>query len=91
MVRQIVTVRGRVQGVFFRDTCVWHAGRFSVAGSVRNLPDPGAVEIDVQGDPDEIERFICACVKEAPPRARVQSVESRNAALDQTRRGFTRM
>lgn len=55
--RRTVYFSGRVQGVGFRATA-WHlARRFDVAGYVRNLPD-GRVELVVEGDSREIDRFL---------------------------------
>ena len=39
MIRYRVLVPGRVQGVFFRDTCRRVAQQHGVSGWVRNLPD----------------------------------------------------
>jgi len=41
VVRFRVLISGRVQGVFFRDTCRRLAEQRGVAGWVRNLPDGG--------------------------------------------------
>ncbi|HEX7637544.1 MAG TPA: acylphosphatase, partial [Burkholderiaceae bacterium] len=43
-------VRGRVQGVGFREACVAEARALGVAGWVRNRPD-GSVEVVLQGPP----------------------------------------
>lgn len=48
---------GRVQGVGFRFTTCEIARLHSVTGFVRNLPD-GRVEVVVQGDPDDVRRFL---------------------------------
>ena len=48
VVRYRVLVSGRVQGVFFRDTCRRLAEQYGVAGWVRNLPD-GRVEAVFEG------------------------------------------
>lgn len=50
---------GTVQGVGFRYTAQRLAANFSVAGSVRNLPD-GRVELLAEGEADEIDRFLAA-------------------------------
>ena len=50
MVRYRVLISGRVQGVFFRDTCRRLAEQYGVAGWVRNLPD-GRVEAVFEGRP----------------------------------------
>lgn len=57
--RQEVHFRGHVQGVGFRWTVQRIANHFSVVGYVRNVPD-GRVQLVVEGEPDEVSRFIGA-------------------------------
>ncbi len=57
--RLTVYFSGIVQGVGFRYTTQRVAGRFAVAGFVRNMPD-GRVEVVAEGSPDEIRLFIAA-------------------------------
>ena len=52
-----VIFRGRVQGVGFRYTARQIARQYRVAGFVRNLPD-GAVEMFIQGPPQEIDNCL---------------------------------
>ena len=55
-----LTVTGRVQGVFFRDSTRRQAQQAGVAGWVRNCPD-GTVEAWLEGDSgavDRVERWI---------------------------------
>ena len=59
MTAKHVLYAGRVQGVGFRQTTAEIAERFAVAGYVRNLPS-GEVELVVQGDAAEVERFLTA-------------------------------
>ncbi len=54
--RRAAYYSGRVQGVGFRYTVRALAGRFSVTGFVKNLPD-GRVQLVVEGSPDELDRF----------------------------------
>jgi acylphosphatase len=55
--RRRVFYSGRVQGVGFRATTAWLARGLDVAGYVRNLYD-GRVEVVVEGDPAELDRFF---------------------------------
>jgi acylphosphatase len=71
--RKRVVVSGRVQGVFFRDTCQREAARNDVTGWVRNRRD-GAVEAVFEGDPDAVERMVAWC-RHGPSGARVDRVE----------------
>jgi acylphosphatase len=56
---ETVYFTGRVQGVGFRYTAHQVAREFEVAGFVTNLPD-GRVQLEAEGDKDEIEAFITA-------------------------------
>ena len=57
MVRRRVVVSGRVQGVFFRDSCRQEAERHGVAGWVANLPD-GTAEIELEGAPEAVQAVV---------------------------------
>ncbi len=73
MIRRRVTVRGHVQGVFFRETARRRAEGVGVAGWARNMPD-GSVELCLEGQADAVESMIRFC--EAGPRgARVDWVD----------------
>lgn len=56
-VRRRVVVHGRVQGVFFRDTCRREARSRGVTGWVRNAND-GSVEAAFEGEPAAVEAMI---------------------------------
>jgi acylphosphatase len=57
VVRYRVLVSGRVQGVFFRDTCRRLAREHGVAGWIRNLPD-GRVEAVFEGPPEDVRHLV---------------------------------
>jgi acylphosphatase len=57
VLRYRVLISGRVQGVFFRDTCRRLAEHSGVAGWVRNLPD-GRVEAVFEGPDDAVRRLL---------------------------------
>lgn len=57
--RREVHYSGWVQGVGFRYTARRLASRYTVMGFVRNLPD-GRVQLVVEGQAVEIERFLAA-------------------------------
>jgi acylphosphatase len=57
VVRYRVLVSGRVQGVFFRDSCRRLAVEHGVTGWVRNLPD-GRVEAVFEGLADDVARLV---------------------------------
>jgi acylphosphatase len=68
-----LVIRGRVQGVFFREAMRQEAERLGVAGWVRNCRD-GTVESVVQGAPAAVEALI-AWARSGPPDARVAGLE----------------
>ena len=74
-VRRHVWVTGRVQGVWFRQSCQEQAQRHAVAGWVRNLPD-GRVEAVFEGEQDGVSAMVAWC-HDGPRHARVEGVEVR--------------
>jgi acylphosphatase len=70
-----VTVRGRVQGVAFRDSTRREASRLSVAGWVRNRSD-GTVEAHFEGPPGAVAEMVAWC-HHGPSWAHVEQVETR--------------
>jgi acylphosphatase len=72
--RRRVLVSGRVQGVFFRDSCRREAQRVGVGGWVRNLSD-GRVEACFEGDDDVVQRLVEWC-RTGPGAAYVTDVEA---------------
>lgn len=81
-----LVIRGRVQGVGYRDAAVQAAFELGVSGWVRNRAE-GTVEAFVQGDPEAVERYVAWC-RRGPPLARVTEVEATDAQPDPTRRDF---
>ncbi|MGZ5337490.1 MAG: acylphosphatase [Solirubrobacterales bacterium] len=69
MVRRRVLARGRVQGVFFRDSTRRRAEAEGVAGWVSNRDD-GAVEAVLEGEPEAVDRLV-DFVRRGPGRAEV--------------------
>ncbi len=63
---------GRVQGVFFRESCRQQARGEGVSGSVRNLDD-GTVEAVFEGPPAPVERLVDWC-RTGPRHAVVELV-----------------
>lgn len=68
-----INVRGRVQGVFFRDWTVGEAQALGLDGWVRNRRD-GSVEIVAAGAADRVAALIERC-REGPPAAAVSAVD----------------
>lgn len=72
-VRKRVVVRGRVQGVFFRDATQRRASSRGVAGWVSNRSD-GAVEAVFEGAPEAVESLV-EFMREGPRNAEVSEVD----------------
>jgi acylphosphatase len=79
-----LVIRGRVQGVWFRDSTRREAERHGVAGSARNLPD-GTVEVVLEGPPEAVTAVEAFC-RQGPRHAQVAGVD----AADVEPRGLTR-
>jgi acylphosphatase len=72
-VRVSLRIRGRVQGVFFRQSTADEARRLGgLTGWVRNLPD-GDVEAVVEGPKEKVEALVAWCHR-GPPAARVDEL-----------------
>ena len=71
--RARVTVRGRVQGVFFRAEASSRARSLDLAGWVRNLPD-GSLDAAFEGEQEHVESMLRWC-EHGPAGARVDSVD----------------
>jgi acylphosphatase len=67
-----VVIRGRVQGVGYRDWMVHEATRLGVQGWVRNRPD-GTVEALVDGEDAAVQALLSAC-RRGPMLARVDEI-----------------
>jgi acylphosphatase len=68
-VRVRATVSGRVQGVWYRESCRRRAEELGVSGEVRNTA-AGTVEIEAQGARAAVEALL-GWAREGPPAARV--------------------
>jgi len=77
--RRRLRVRGQVQGVGFRPFVFRLATDLALAGRVLN--DGAGVEIEVQGDPELIDRFVDRLRSELPRLARIDSVESQESPV----------
>lgn len=79
VVRCRVIVSGRVQGVFYRDSCRSMAIDLGVAGWVRNLSD-GSVELAAEGTREAVDQLLEWC-QLGPPHANVTTLEISDEAL----------
>ena len=75
-----LTIRGRVQGVGYRNYLEYQAQQLGICGWVRNRSD-GSVEAVVHGPATAVEAII-ECARRGPRAAQVSSVEVREDAGD---------
>ena len=74
-VRYRVTVAGRVQGVWYRQSCRRQAVALGVQGWVRNDGD-GTVQAALEGDAGAVDQLV-AWMRIGPPHARVVKLDVR--------------
>lgn len=82
LTRRLV-IRGRVQGVWFRESMRIEAERLRLTGWVRNRMD-GSVEAVVQGSAEAVEAMT-RWAHRGPQAAEVHAVESSEASGDYAR------
>jgi acylphosphatase len=89
MICQRSFVSGRVQGVFYRATCVRKAEALGLSGFARNLPD-GRVEVLACGEQVAVTQFV-AWLWEGSAASKVTSVDTADVdpASIQRAAGFT--
>ena len=68
-------VRGRVQGVGFRDYVETRARSLGLTGYVRNLPDGRSVEVVAEGSRHDLERLVDD-LHRGPSSAHITAVET---------------
>jgi len=73
VVRFRIVVRGKVQGVFFRDNVKQRAQELQLKGWVRNKAD-GAVEVVAEGPKIELSKLVQFC-REGPGDAQILDVQ----------------
>ncbi len=71
-----VFIKGKVQGVFFRQALKVKAKQKNVFGCVKNLTD-GRVEAILEGDEENVNNLVEWC-HGGPANARVEDIEIRN-------------
>ena len=83
-----LVIRGRVQGVGFREWMIARAQALGLSGWVRNRAD-GAVEALVAGEADAVEEMMRLC-RRGPRLAQVSSIEE-DLAEPPDQPGFLRL
>ncbi|QDV45924.1 Acylphosphatase [Stieleria neptunia] len=85
-VRLIARYRGRVQGVGFRATVLFHASGLDIHGFVRNQPD-GSVLVDADGPKSQLKELIRRI--ESRPAGSIDDCEVTWVDSLQRNRGFS--
>lgn len=85
---KLLRIRGKVQGVYYRESMKQEAKRLGVTGWVRNRKD-GSVEALVQGEEGLVSDILEWCRK-GPPSARVDKVEERDVPAETALSEFLR-
>ena len=88
MIALRLTIRGRVQGVGYREAMIDAANALGVIGWVRNRRD-GTVEALVQGDARAVERLLAWC-RRGPPASAVTTVATQQVEADPALDAFER-
>ena len=81
---RLYTIKGRVQGVFFRDSTRRVAESLGITGHAITLPD-GDVEVLACGDLSSLDR-LGEWLNSGPPHARVDDVVERNVEREAPQR-----
>jgi acylphosphatase len=79
IIHKNITVKGRVQGVWFRASTREAAIRIGVKGIVKNLPN-GDVYIEAEGTPEQLTSFITWC-RQGSRLANVTAIEEQPGDL----------
>lgn len=77
----LITVSGRVQGVFYRQSTREKAMAIGIKGKVMNMPD-GNVQIIATGSKEQLNKLLEWC-KQGPPKALVSGVTSSELPFQQ--------
>ena len=67
-----ITVSGKVQGVFYRQSTKEMATSLGITGQVKNLSD-GSVYIIATGTKEQLDKLVDWC-RQGPPKAKVTSI-----------------
>jgi acylphosphatase len=75
-----MVLKGKVQGVFFRDFAKQNANKLGIVGYAKNLRN-GDLEIVAQGEGGKVEEFMRLC-KRGPIFAKVETVEANDEDIE---------
>jgi acylphosphatase len=87
-VAKLLRIRGKVQGVMFRESMRKEAERLALGGWVRNRSD-SSVEAFIQGAPEKVAELI-QWAEQGPPLAVVNTVTVEDGKPDPELKSFKR-
>ncbi len=87
MARVHLTIRGRVQGVYYRASMLQEAQKLGLTGWVRNCSD-GSVEAIAEGPRNQLEDLISWCWQ-GPPGAKATRIDVQWRAAQNSERQFS--
>jgi acylphosphatase len=76
MQRAVITVRGRVQKVGYRDMVAEMANKMDITGIVKNLPDGKSVKIIAEAEKDVLDEFIKLLRAKDDPIIKVKNMDA---------------
>ncbi len=76
MQRAVLTVRGRVQKVGYRDLVAEMANKMDITGMVENLPDGKSVKIIAEAEKDVLNDFIKSLWVKDDPTIKVKNIDA---------------
>lgn len=82
MLTKKIVIKGKVQGVFFRQSAQEKAVELGIKGQVENLPDGNTVSIVATGTEAVLAELIGWC-QQGPARAEVKNVEISDLSLQE--------
>ena len=74
-----ITIKGRVQGVYYRQSTKQKALELAITGIVANRPD-GSVQVVATGTSEQLERLADWC-RQGPPKAIVTEIQAKELPL----------
>jgi len=74
-----IIIKGKVQGVYYRQTTQEKAMALGITGTARNLPDR-SVKIIATGTREQLDKLLAWC-RQGPSRAEVSGIETKDEEL----------
>ena len=77
-----IHIKGKVQGVFYRQSTKEKADSLGIKGEVKNCDDDDSVEIIATGGKEQLDKLIEWC-RQGPPRAVVADISTQELPLQE--------